>query len=879
MSGAVSFDPFAAAGGVPVAPPTNDNATSTPTPAGPQVSQELIPNYDANGKWSGYTRAADTPGSAPTPDAAPQVVAPPQAAKTTPASPSVDQSGVTAPTQETRTAAPTQKAKSAEFNPFAAAGGVPVEAAPPSDARPATASPIMSQEVRNQPWHQPITNAVQTVLGGAESLKHGMSQGLDEILDPLVPAIAKSLATGMPFTKAYDAAVQEQRTRRTQFESEHPNIGTALEVAGSIPSTVAAGPMFGTAARGAGLLARSANTARNIGAGAALGGAAAFTNTDGTVQQRAEAVPQGAEFGAALPVAASLVTGLSRGARLLWNPSSVVDPTTGKMLRETAGLKPGQPVPPVQDSRLPGMPTNTGEAFDNPGLATEQFRQDQTSGALPYHRAAQAQAIESAATQPTMGTRLASGKITQAEASESSVRATQSVDNVLRLEQHRLWNMPRLLGIDPDLGHLNNSLTRGVAALPQSTQGEIANSRLQELLDYLRNLKPGATISDINAARSDALMIARGARLTDPYLEKTANQVSKIILDSVESNPALRTSPGAWNDYVRARKFTYDMNDVLGHPQYQDMLEAGRSGNGLGDATNGLFNFKKGFEERPGGIRDIQSLVDKVRKDWGDLRTSNAGVVPSISYKGTNVPLDPAMAFAARADLGQGVRDVTVGAMLDRSLLAAAGVGDADLTKLNDVHKFIRTNRDALKRSGLFSDDQMKLWDAIHQDAIKGARVDNFQAPGSPTYRLFQGKNYLDGILGGNISSLWGPILGAGAAAALTARFGETGLASWLGIEAMAGGLIGGKYGIQPILEHRFAPVQREIMDRVKEAMANPRLAHDLMQKAGSPVSQDTKNWMRSFLAIEPVANMARDNPGNEQTPSTASHPSAPHSP
>jgi len=880
------FNPFAAAGLVQQpdgtwASPTNDNAPSlsgvTTAPA-----PQLVPGQAAPADIpTMHIAAPKLPAAAPGPVATPPIGVPGGHV-------GVPGGHVGVPAQTT--AAPQA---TTEFNPFAAAGlvqlpdgtwGSPTAAPASTTATPAPG--FEAQEVRDYPLADRFTDFLREADNHVRQMTssgvHGFSGGLDEILLPAIPAIINHLTNAVPFDQAYTDAVNKMRAPREEFAVEHPNEAMSLELLGSVGGlSKLTAPIFagvpgvaGSVAKGigSGLTAatgralspeamgrvqRALTYAGNIATSAATGGALGFLQTPGDVNQRIEGAQSGAELGGLIPVGAGPAIKMGKAAYKLANPLSIVGPKSTEIMRELAGLKPGEAVPARATPLLPEMPLNSGEAFDNAGLAAEQNRLNQTDPALlAAHQAAQSASIQSAATtrQP-LGVQLASGAMRPPEASAATANALRDARDTFRAEAQRLWNRPTITGVKPDMDLLHASVTRSIEALPASHREVIGKTpELGAALRSLDTLPDGASLADVNYVRSELLEIERSYRRTQPYVAKVAGEAAAAVLRGIESNPALRANPRAMVDYERARDFTRNVAQAMGFKAFRDMVQAAETGTNIGGVANGLFNFGKGYEVNPQGVSKVDDLLKGVQKSWADLKTANAGVPVSITNNGVTRTLDPSVPFGARTDLTQGARDFITNSFLDRTLSNVTGVGNQGLQRLNQLQADIGRNRAWMRDSGLFSNDQMNLWDRIQQAAIVGARVNNQRSPGSQTFRLLAGDKYLDGILGASLGKAWGPAIGAATAATLTHLFGETGLASWLGLAEMGVGMMGGRLGIQPMLESRFQPARDAIMAKVREAMENPRIAADLMKERGAKVSDATKAWMRSFAALAPGA-------------------------
>ena len=324
----------------------------------------------------------------------------------------------------------------------------PQQAQEPSASPPVPAS-VQAQEVRNQPWYQPLTNAVDTAVGAMGSASHGLTYGLDEILVPLLPAIIKSLGSGVPFTKAYDEAVQEMRAPRKQFEAEHPAAGTAIEFGAGLPGAVAAGPLFGTAAAGAGAAARIGNVARNVAASAGLGAAAGGTMTEGDVAQRLQGAKQGAVIGGVLGAAAPVLPAVASAVAKTVAPSRQIPAIVGRTVVEATGGVPSPATAPI-----PSVPLNLPQATGSPEAASAlDVLNEMNRPAMQRERSAQnaamVGALAGAGGEPTIyspaGVNWARGGRTIASrASTAATRALQKAAEIFNTEERRLWNKPSL---------------------------------------------------------------------------------------------------------------------------------------------------------------------------------------------------------------------------------------------------------------------------------------------------------------------------------------------------------------------------------------------------------------------------------------------------
>ena len=758
-------------------------------------------------------------------------------------------------------------------DPFAAAGLVPAPSpaptAPPPPTRTAETLPPHPPELEGHPVLQNIydaTNMLSNALATAnhasgeaqQSLVHGMTFGADEVLGPIIPALIHSIATGAPFGDAYDAAVQQMRQRRTDFESEHPYVGTGLEIAGGVPTTALAGPMFGTAMKGAPLAMRAVNYARNVLAGSALGGATSFGMTDGDLQQRIQGAESGAELGGALSVVAPAVGAVARSAARAIRPTAQVPNVVGNILNEAAGVGPagwGGAIPPMQTAAVPGFPLDVGAASNNAGLAAlTRLRSTENPGAAVAQTTAQNNAIRSGATAMQQNNVQLANAMPTTDASANLVRGMQGAHDVINQEEQRMWTRPALVAQRPLMPTLKANVARSIAALPARFQAAIEkNPDLKSALADLYALPDDSGLVDVNAVRSDLLGLERTLPYDQRFAKKVAGEAAKAIMDAIESDPALRTNPKAWADYLAARTFTARKWNVLGHDVFQNMLRTNRYGQqGVDERTaaSRLFGFadKSAGERVPQGISKITDMLDGIRRQWGALRTG--GVTSADSF-------DPATAFSARASLAQGARDFIINTMLDSASSVVRDTTGTQQTLLNRLSDWIDTNRPWITRSGIFNADQLALLDGIRDAAIKGARTESLRGgSNSATYERFAGKRWLDVFMS--------PLIAQGASAAAGAALmgtvghfvGDVPLGILLGMEA--GGAVSGAALMQRI----YAAPREAVIKMLDEAIRNPAIAHDLMTQAtangAGRISPQTRAWARAFVAMEPPAQAAR---------------------
>lgn len=133
------------------------------------------------------------------------------------------------------------------------------------------------------------------------SLTFGLSDELNAgLMAPIRTAIGKIKGQDIDLGQAYDAILEETRAAQDKYRSENPGKSIASNVAGG--ALIGGGVAPKVIATGAG---KVTNALRSTGAGAALGGATGFGESEGGVENRlkdaAEGAVGGAVIGAAVP--------------------------------------------------------------------------------------------------------------------------------------------------------------------------------------------------------------------------------------------------------------------------------------------------------------------------------------------------------------------------------------------------------------------------------------------------------------------------------------------------------------------------------------------------------------------------------------------------
>lgn len=315
----------------------------------------------------------------------------------------------------------------------------------------------------------------------------------------------------------------------------------------------------------------------------------------------------------------------------------------------------------------------------------------------------------------------------------------------------------------------------------------------------------------------------------------------QIFRDGIPPNPALV------RDLQAARAFTKREAQTLGHAAFDNILRRNSYGNETvvpGTALNRFFDFANGVE-RPGAIRDVTRFLDDIRSEWLKLDVAErAG------------HFDPDSISQVKADLVNNSRDFIIAKMLG-SVSSRVNFDEAGNPMLmpGKVASWLKTNRDMLERSGMFDDNQLGVLDGImktaqriQQGRMKGAPI------GSPTYTRLAGKNWLEVFTGPLGRYAGGAAIGLGLGGTLGHFLGEGPLGAILGAEPG---------GIGPsLMERLYAVPQARLLAHLDEAIRNPQLAAQLMQKAGSAprggTAEPFRRWVRSLLAISPTEELAR---------------------
>lgn len=419
-------------------------------------------------------------------------------------------------------------------------------AAPPgTQAGPQVQTPMgqISKNLADQhPWMAPLVDASAAGSehgSGQQSIVHGFTGGLDEILSPIPAALARSLIRGMPFSQAYDQIVHEYRGERQKFEVQNPWTGAGLELAGGLASPLnkLAEPLFAKPAATT-VSTKIGNAARNVAAASTVGGVSAALNTEGDLNDRLNAVPMGmatgAALGAAVPAAANLV---GRGVQLV-RPSANVPRIAGNILNETDSNAQFHPSP------IAGVPMNVAESSGSPEMAglVDRLGAERVA-VLKRHRSAQNQALLAAL--PRTAT-TAAPEEAAATASSGATKAIKDAKGIIATEGKRVWGKASLN--TPNISTATvKSLAEQVVSTLRADEPDLAASleaspRLRQVLSRLYKMPSKASARQINDIRSRFLTIGRDFK-EDGDVQHLARRFAKAVDDGMLSSPEIAGRP------------------------------------------------------------------------------------------------------------------------------------------------------------------------------------------------------------------------------------------------------------------------------------------------------------------------------------------------
>jgi hypothetical protein len=757
----------------------------------------------------------------------------------------------------------------APFDPYKGAGfikdpsgayrtplALPDKPPPPSDAAHATGT-----TAADQPWYQSLWNTLKDFHGAiapnwdhpgygygdpfAGEVVHKVTMGFDEDASAIGGALWRHYTQGVPFTQAYTELKQEQRQQREDWEQRNPltsdvaaGVGIGAGLAGGLARTATGqivgreglGALFGSAGPGATLGQRALTYGRNIGVSAALGGVSGFGETEGDLQQRLQAAQTGAEWGGALGVAlpwgARVLQGIWRSMR----PSAQIERKAGEQLEQMVSpTSTGAPrTPTFTPAPLSDFPLGAGSATGEPGLAAAEDMaagvRGGARGAVDIRTGQQAGLLQEATEQRPWG-RLASALMTPSEASGYLANGMRNAMQVFKNFERWLWTRPSLANA-VNVNQFQADVARWGQSMPvRFARAFAGHNPLMNIVRDLRDMPAHATLADINDLRSEVLGISRTD--ADPQIRMIAGRFGDAMLRAIENNPALRANPAALADYQAARDFTRKMWNTIGQTPFQNIIKATSD-----DAAAGgrLFRFGRNIsgERVPQGTRAIIDALNDIRDQWNTLGQSGLGTA----------------AERAGQQLRQTAIDYITNSMIQPIALAPRDAG-IYATHLNNLQRWMTTNSGWLTSSGLFTRTQLDMLRNMAEAARLGSRGANVRGPtGSHTFeRLMAERNprivdIFSTAMNKRLFTVGGTVLGG-----LFGHWGEAGIGALLGFGTESLG--------QTFLHHLYEMPAEALRAKMIEAVQNPQIAQDLMQRARNArgFSDATYRWLRGFSA------------------------------
>ena len=894
-------DPFAAYDPTPVAATPTPAVAPTPAnsntpPAAPMVVspgyEYLIPKngvestttpIDVSGAKTGTTarlKVVPTPAAIPVSTNTGNQGAP--TARTSGVQPMADPFAAfdqpTTPAVPAAPAVPTAPAQTATATP--ATPPVPGTAPPAATGQPA---PILQPEqAKQQPWYQSLFDSAKAadaaLHGVTDEAAHAATFGLDEVVSPIPAAIAKTITTGMPFSKAYDEVVQQQRNERKTFEANHPVASTVAGLAGGFGTAGVTAPLFGEAAQGAGLAAKAVNYGRNIAAGAVTGAAQGAGMTEGDLSQRLEGAKEGAEFGGALSAATPLISGIASGVRgtvRALTPGRQIDRITGNILNETAN----GPVTFEPSPLGPNAPLNIAQASGSPELAgLVDTRRAENVASLKREQTEQNRATIQA-TPGGPGTNVAPEQ-SAALGSQKFTRGVQSAERLSNTEEKRVWNTPALRDKNLTSASSKQAVADTIQRIQTETPGlhdAITNSgAIRGVIRDLEAMPDKVSANELNSIASRLKAIGRdprvdgGERLVAKQLASAAHdglwnapevtgrpaQVISGLPERTEMHtlpggdvvpvqiaatpdtiiPETKPIPSIVRDLNNARAFTKREAETFGHASFDNIVGRNSYGNQTvqaGTSANRFFDFSNGVE-KPGAIKDVTNFLTDIGSQWRRL-----------GQLGTQY--DPAHVDMAKTELREGLREYIASKFLATVSSSNLDARSQQMISAAKASDWLGNNRKMLEQTGVYSPAEIDAWKRIYDYTKLINRGNNLGTPvGSATFsRLSNNSKWLDLFIPPLVSKGLGYGIGAAAGAAMGGAVGDAALGAVLGSGVEGGYGLGGN-----LVRAIYSSSRQKVMERLDEAIANPDIAKDLMQRAnqGTRFGPATRQWLRSWL-------------------------------
>lgn len=477
------------------------------------------------------------------------VAAPPPAPPLPPAPPANTGGAITAP-------APAQPGAKAAGDPDDPYANLPTTEPTPSPDPNANATPaapipasVANQAMSNQAPYQALRDWVGGLTGASE---HGFSLGIDEAINPIMPALIEHFQTGKPFSEAYDDIKARMVQPRQNFEERHGNVATAVEVASGVPTTEMMSPLFAPIrALPPGAAQKAVDVARNFVAGAGTSAATAATSTSGDLGDRASAAAHAALVGGPLAAAVPpLAAALTRAA----TPTAKIPSIVGHSVQEDIGNTVPQPSP------LPNVKLNLPQATNSPAAATTlDTINTQNPAGRQLERSNQNQQMRDVLHsrvpgEPPLITEKGSAKQIAAKGSTRLTRGVQTAADIIDTEEKRLWNTDALKNRPISTFKSKELVGAEAKAIRRDDPGIVAgleDPQITKLLGQLTRFPDKAVANQINSIRSQLLRIARDGSTpsaTRVVAYRLANAASEGIWQAPEvigRAPVTASSVGA----------------------------------------------------------------------------------------------------------------------------------------------------------------------------------------------------------------------------------------------------------------------------------------------------------------------------------------------
>jgi hypothetical protein len=605
-------------------------------------------------------------------------------------------------------------------------------------------------------------------IGGsaADVAAHAMTLGADDVVVPAIGAsmnyLLRQMIPGAPqasWSDDYARLQTEQRTARHAYEAASPIAAAGAGVIGSLatpgipelfgaggPATTAASrvPLATTAAPT--VLDRATAIARGIAAGATLGGAAGFGESEGDISDRLGAAKTGAEMGGVLSAAAPLVSaGVGAAGRLLAPVTRPIAQIVSPAAREAAvaaNLERATGGAPIVTS--PTGPLDIAQATNAPAAAAKvQYAATQGEFAPEAGAMRDAQIQASEAKMAQLGTLTA-----PPQASAAVTNAIREAYGTARNEERRLWTVPKLAGLAVHPDGVQQEMNAAVAALDPVLRDSMS-PRLRALVN--RTNKAGmTTVRDLNGIRSDLEQIARTSpdgtermiarTLSNAFmggLDKTpeiagaptgvptgrttyARDAQGILRPVPEMSAPIAPDPEITQAHQTARDYTRRMRTLFADKQMKQVLHQ-VEGVYQVDPSQGaarFFDLAKGGIEGPQSIAELAAFIDTLRAQ----------------------PNAPAVAAELRD---------TARSFVASSLAEASKANVAQKWTAQRMGNFLRVNGPWIERSGLFTAPQVAAARDLMDYASLLQRTEVLKTwSGSQTQPLFRtGETFTDQIM------------------------------------------------------------------------------------------------------------------------------------